>query len=110
MGEGHDPQSGRANKPLQHKKLHRRLIKIQKILAHLYEEAHKLQLQKNRAKGSQARFSSRAHEKRDILLSPKPRRYAIPCSPERKGNTRVAPMVQTPRHQHHVGFDGKWLG
>ena len=67
-------------------------------------------LQKNRAQSDQAGLSTRAYEKRHVLLVPKPRGYAVPCSPERKGDTRVAPMVQTPRHQHHVGFNGRWLG
>ena len=67
-------------------------------------------LQKNRAQSTKARLSSTAYKERHVLLFPKPRGHAVPRSPERKGDTRVAPMVQTPRHQHHVGFDGRWLG
>lgn len=67
-------------------------------------------LQKNRAQSRKAGLSSRAYKERHVLLFPKPRGHAVPRSPERKGDTRVAPMVQAPRHQHHVGFDGRWLG
>ena len=74
------------------------------------KQASVIYLQKDRTQSGKARLSTTAHKKRDILLSPKPRGHALPCSPERKGNTRVTPMVQTPRRQHHVGFDGRGLG
>jgi hypothetical protein len=74
------------------------------------KQASVIYLQKDRTQSCKARLSTTAHKKRDILLSPKPRRYAIPCSPERKGNTRTPQMVSSTRRGHHVGFEGKWLG
>ena len=82
---------------------------VNKIIASLYEKAHKLKLQKNPAKSNQDGLETSTDKKGDILLSPE-RLHTIPSPRRRKGDSRTSPLLQEAQHQHHVGFSGRWLG